>query len=107
MHDDHTKELHKNNFGRIAICNSCQEIQLQINTVLFTISQKEYKSFVRLIDTVREDLADSTFEKEAFQKCLLETPKKGVHLYLNYEELLQTIELIDLSNLMLSVRELH
>lgn len=100
------KILHKNNFGYIAKCKCCEELQLNLGNVLLTFSETEYLEFDNFFDEIREDMITEKSCKNSNRKYIVVTNCSGVVLSLTYSELLNTIELLNFSTIMISVSKL-
>ncbi len=97
--------LHENEYGHIAICDCCGDIQLCLGNVLMTLNQEEYQDFNRVfreisfyMDIRGSEIMDRTF--------VVNTKNKDVKISFTYEDLAHTVELLNCSNLMMSVNEL-
>ncbi|MCB9359743.1 MAG: hypothetical protein H6587_11010 [Flavobacteriales bacterium] len=100
------KILHENEFGNIAKCKCCQELQLSLGSVIITFSEKEYMNFDNFFDEIRKDFAIEKPSESKQKKYVVVTNHKGLVLSFTYQELYNTIELLNFSTLMLSVNQL-
>lgn len=100
------KILHKNNFGNIAECRCCKELQLSLGNVILTFSEEEYIQFDNFFDEIREDFATEKPTQNNQKKYVIVTNYKGLVLSLSYRELYDTIELLNFSTIMLSINKL-
>jgi hypothetical protein len=100
------KILHENNFGHIAKCQCCEELQLNLGNVLLTFSEEEYLQFDNFFDEIRTDIFTDTSYINPNRKYVVVTNYKGVVLSLTHTELVNTIELLNFSTMMISVNKL-
>jgi hypothetical protein len=98
--------LHYNDFGNIAKCNCCKDLQLSLGNIIFNFSAEEYSEFDRFFNDVRVDFALEKPTKNCNRKYVIVTNHKEIILHLSYQELFNTIELLNFSTLMLSVNKL-
>ena len=106
MNQKTMKILHENEFGNIAKCRCCQELQLSLGNVLLTFSEKEYIQFDSFFNEIREDFATEKPTNNCNRKYVVVTNHKDLVLSLSYQELWNTIELLNFSTIMLSVNKL-
>lgn len=100
------KILHENDFGNIAKCECCQELQLCLGSVILTFSEEEYLEFDNFFDEIRKDFATENPTQNRSKKYVVVTNHKGLVLSFTYQELYNAIELLNFSTLMLSVNQL-
>ena len=100
------KILHENEFGNIAKCRCCQELQLSLGNVLLTFSEEEYIQFDSFFNEIREDFATEKPTNNCNRKYVVVTNHQGLVLSFSYRELWNTIELLNFSSIMLSVNKL-
>jgi hypothetical protein len=98
--------LHYNDFGNIAKCNCCQDIQLSLGNVILSFSEEEYHQFDSFFDEIRIDFEIEKPSKSCSKKYVIVTNHKGITLSLSYVDLSNTIELLNFSTLMLSINHL-
>ena len=99
------KVLHENNFGYIAKCKCCSDLQLNLGNVIVTFSTKEYADFDLFFNEIREDFS-LEIEDGSSRKYIIRTNLNNLVLSLSYQELQDTIEILNFSNIMLSVNQL-
>ncbi len=100
------KILHENDFGNIAKCHCCQELQLSLGNVILTFSEEEYLQFDNFFNEIREDFATEKPTPNEHRKYVVTTNHKELVLAFSYKELQDTIELLNFSTIMLSVNKL-
>lgn len=98
--------LHENDFGNIAKCTCCEELQLTLGNVIICFSEEEYADFDTFFDEIRNDFKKEILTKSKFKKYVIRTNRDGLILNFSYKELKQTIELLNFSTIMLSVNKL-
>ncbi|GAB4254810.1 MAG: hypothetical protein Kow0079_11330 [Vicingaceae bacterium] len=95
--------LHENELGAIAQCNCCNEIQINIEHMVLTITKEEYSNFSYLVNKIS---LNEINENDISKQFVLVTPLKGVAFKLSFHELFLFKELIDVSNLILTTKEI-
>ena len=100
------KILHENAFGYVAKCKCCNDLQLGLGNIVLTFTEAEYKQFDLFFDEVREVFETEKNMKCSNQKYFIRTNYNGMVLSFTYQELRNTIELLNFSNVMLCVNEL-
>lgn len=100
------KILHENEFGNIAKCRCCKELQLSFGNVILTFSEEEYIQFDSFFNEIREDFETERPTNNCSRKYVVVTNHKGLVLSLSYRELSSAIELLNYSSIMLSVNKL-
>jgi len=100
------KILHENNFGHIAKCPCCEELQLNLGNVVLTFSENEYLQFDNFFDEIRADIAMDKSLVSSKRKYVIVTNHDGLVLSLTHAELLNTMELLNYSTIMISVNNL-
>jgi len=100
------KVLHHNDFGNIAKCKCCQDLQLSLGNIIFTFSEEEYYEFDSFFNEIREYFDTEKRDENCSRKYVIVTNHKGIILSLSYQELYHTIELLNFSTIMLSVNKL-
>jgi len=98
--------LHHNRFGNIAKCECCQDLQLSLGNVILTFSEEEYYEFDSFFNEIREDFETEKPNENCSKKYVIVTNHKGIILSLSFQELFNTIELLNFSTIMLSVNKL-
>ncbi len=98
--------LHQNDFGNIAKCTCCQELQLNLGSVILTFSEEEFHQFDNFFNDIREDFVTEKPTNNCNKRYVIVTNHKGIILSLSYAELYNTIELLNFSTIMLSVNKL-
>jgi hypothetical protein len=100
------KVLHHNDFGNIAKCKCCQDLQISLGNLILTFSEEEYYEFDSFFNEIREYVEGEKSNENCSRKYVIVTNKKGITLSLSYQELFNTIELLNFSTIMLSVNKL-
>lgn len=100
------KILHENDFGNVAKCKCCNDLQLSLGNILLTFSEEEYFLFDSFFDEIRQDFATEKPTNNCNRKYVIVTNHKGLVFSLSYRELSKTIELLNFSSMMLSVNKL-
>jgi len=95
--------LHENNFGHIAKCKCCGEIQVGLGNALLTFSEKEFQEFDYFFNDIRAYITSSNPDDRKFT---IQTKSKGVNLYLSYLELVNAVDLLDNAKIMMMVNGL-
>jgi hypothetical protein len=98
--------LHKNKFGHIAKCQCCEELQLNLGNVLLTFSENDYLKFDNFFDEIRADIVTNKSRINSKKKYVIVTNYNGLVLSLTHDELLNTMELLNFSTIMISVNNL-
>ena len=98
--------LHENTFGHVARCSCCDDIQLNLGTIIFHLSVKEYVEFDTFFNEIRKDLFSCKSNELNTGKYIIRTNHNNMILSFSYQELKDTIELLNFSNIMLSVNDL-
>ena len=96
--------LHENNFGKIATCSCCGDMQVTLGNINFTFTKEEYVDFDSSFNQIRILVGKKEEMKNRIYIVL--TNREGVALKLSYKELKSTIELLNLSNLIMMADEL-
>ena len=100
------KVLHENKFGHIARCQCCQELQIKLGNVVLSFSDDQYSQFDNFFNEIREDIFTEKLCFKKNRRYVVVTNYKGVVLSLTHTELLDTIELLNFSTMMISVNEI-
>ncbi len=100
------KILHHNDFGNIAKCKCCNDLQLTLGNVLIPFTEEEYVEFDEFFNEIREDFKDEVKTKSKKREYIIRTNKDDLILVFSYQELKDTIELLNYSTLMLAVNKL-
>jgi hypothetical protein len=98
--------LHNNNFGNIAKCTCCNDLQLTLGNVLISFTEEEYLDFDLFFDEVRIDFKNEIEKGDYNKDYVIRTNKDNLTLLFSYQELKDTIELLNFSTLMLVVNKL-
>ncbi len=98
--------LHENDFGRIAKCKCCSEIQVQLGNVIFILSEEEYLDFSSFFEKIALDFEIKKHIDKSSQQYLVKTYVHDLILSFKRKELEKTIELIRFSDCMLSVKKI-
>ena len=106
MNQKTMKILHENSFGHIAKCPCCEEFQLILGNVLLTFSENDYLQFDNFFDEIRADIVTEKPSTNSKRKYVIVTNYNGLVLSLTYPELLNTMELLNFSTMMISVNNL-
>ena len=105
-HQTAMKVLHKNDFGYIAKCNCCNQLQLCLGNMIRTFTADEYAEFDLFFNEIRAYFSTEKNDKDPIRKYIIQTNLNGLILGFSYQELQDTIELLNFSNIMLSVNHL-
>lgn len=103
------KILHENDFGHIAKCPCCEELQVALGNVLLTFSESDYLQFDNFFDEIRADIVTeklSKNSKNSKRKYVIVTNYNGLVLSLTYPELLNTMELLNFSTMIIFINYL-
>tara|TARA_Y100000589_G_scaffold136859_1_gene130901 strand:+ start:4102 stop:4416 length:315 start_codon:yes stop_codon:yes gene_type:complete len=95
--------LHKNELGTIVQCNCCNEFQINIEHMVLILTKEEFSNFSYLINKIS---LNEIYENDISKQFMLVTPLKGVAFKLSFHELFLFKELIDISNLILTTKEI-
>lgn len=98
------KIIHKNKFGLIGICKCCGEFHVHIGNIILALNHEEFIAFEMLVDEVK-CYANIT-ELYSGDKLMIRVDEHGFILSLTEKELTQTIELFEMSRVILSAKEL-
>ena len=98
------KITHENTFGSIGICDCCHHYQFNMQHLVFVLDEQEY---VQLEFLVNEALIYRNSDKySSARKYMIEVNSKGLILSLTSLQLEQTLELIEMTNIVLSINQI-
>ena len=106
MRKNKMKILHHNDFGNIAKCSCCSDLQLTLGNVLVAFTEEEYAEFDEFFNEIREDFKSEVKTKSKKREYIIRTNKDDLILVFSYKELKETIELLNFSTIMLAVNKL-
>lgn len=99
------KIIHKNDFGLIGICKCCGEFHVHIGrNIIMALNLEEFIAFENLIDEVKSYAGSTELYRE--EKLMIRVDEHGFILSLTEKELEHTIELFEMSRILLSAKEL-
>lgn len=103
-HNNSINIIHENSFGHIAKCKCCDDIQIKFGNAILSFDENEFREFNSFFNEIRKDfeLEVEDTKSEYFVRTYL----CGLTLSFTYYELQQAIELLALSNIMISVSKL-
>jgi hypothetical protein len=99
-------ELHENEIGKISLCNSCGNLQVEIGHLMSLISPEPFQLILADFKErlgFYEDNRIKDFELEPILICLNEN---NLYLKLSETEFNEVLELFEMANHMLSVNQL-
>jgi len=106
-HPNSVTLLHENNFGYIAKCNCCTEIKVSLGNIILSLTEQEFRDFDTFFDKIRIDFEKDKKNKDGQnnRRYYIKTYFNELILSFSYQELSETIELLNFSNIMLSVNK--
>ena len=96
--------LHQNKIGYVSVCNECEHIHIEIGTFMVVFRQKSFKRFLN--DLQKKKKNNTTYFRTSSGAKLLIRLTDNSFISLTKEEFEETIELLELSNHLLNVKQI-
>ncbi|PCI93130.1 MAG: hypothetical protein COB15_16860 [Flavobacteriales bacterium] len=99
------KILHKNSFGNIAKCKCCNDLQVTLGNIIFSLTEEEFLDLDIFFDEIRRDFDLITNNETRTREYIIKFNFKDLVLAFSHKELQDTIELINYSSILLEVNK--
>ncbi|NQY67052.1 MAG: hypothetical protein HRT72_04930 [Flavobacteriales bacterium] len=96
--------LHSNSLGSIGRCMCCNDLRVAFGNAMISLSQNDFVDFNSFFNIARFCLEQNKLEDNT--KYLVQTNRDELVLSFTKDEMKKSVELLDISILMLSVRKL-
>ncbi|MEM7104780.1 MAG: DUF6686 family protein [Bacteroidota bacterium] len=87
--------LFQNDFGYVAVCSCCNEVQFRIGTVVSFMPEDAFLKLFYSIEKINADLDSKFTNLPDGEKLVLRTPVRNFMLALSKTEFQKTLELFD------------
>lgn len=98
--------LHENSMGYLSKCMECGNMHLHVGNVFSKINKKQLKNLKKAFVRFEDEFGNNFCELPNGDKILIKTSTDDLFIGLDYQELRQVMEILEIGDLMYEASEL-